>query len=613
MSSDQVITVARPQDERDRIPFRGRAREFVELHDQVQTSVNLLDSLESFLSTFQKDLSAVSGQISDLQDRSKDIGSRLKSRRKIEKPLSSLLTDLTISPPLAATILDTHVSETWVPAIEDFERHLEMLKTRSRVRAARDLWEVAEGLRIVAATKLRAYFLALLDPVRTSMTTNMQVIQTSVFLKYRSLYAFLMRQAPNVAQEVQKAYISAARTYYETGFRRYMRSLGWIKARTIEKADTIVSDGPDKINEINIERLEYARIEGPGVTLAYMADDKAHRDHVEALFRSCLLVLMDNGTAEYSFVTTFFAPEPNIPCSSSSKDSTGNMFSPQSRPVDDMQSAPATDYEATTPRASRNRADSIFSNSSIPQTNMLSKEEQNALTAVWKQIMDPALEHAQVLLNTAIARFTSKLTLAKTFIQTAIEPLPPVIPLLTMIRSTESVMREVQKRGCSPLETFVFGVRLQMWPLFQKAMTDQIDALKKLAEGASGGYFRRAVETTDASVLNVCKRYIVLFLSFTMLTEQNEETMIFSNLLRLRQELIKLIETHTDKIGDSLITATTRSSLFEELLQGLNRGFRSAPSHPNAQTEIAYWREKEEEARKRMDAVTRQRAKTHGK
>ena len=80
----------------------GRVKDFVELHDQVevrqhsldmttippllnvychQTGVNLLDSLETFLSTFQKDLSAVSGQISELQDRSKDIENRLKSRR----------------------------------------------------------------------------------------------------------------------------------------------------------------------------------------------------------------------------------------------------------------------------------------------------------------------------------------------------------------------------------------------------------------------------------------------------------------------------------------------------------------------------------------------------
>ena len=121
----------------------------------------------------------------------------------------------------------------------------------------------------------------------------MQVVQSSVFLKYRPLYAFLQRQAPNVALEVQKAYISAARTYYETGFRRYMRTLGWIKvsaptlflkgpvrtlsqARTIEKADTLVSEATEKKINVDIERLEHARIEGPGVTLAYMADDKTY-------------------------------------------------------------------------------------------------------------------------------------------------------------------------------------------------------------------------------------------------------------------------------------------------------------------------------------------------
>jgi len=81
----------------------SRAKEFVDLHDQVQvrvllsyyfrgadelkTSVDLLDSLESFLSTFQKDLSSVSGQMSDLQSRSRDIEDRLKSRRVRVSPL----------------------------------------------------------------------------------------------------------------------------------------------------------------------------------------------------------------------------------------------------------------------------------------------------------------------------------------------------------------------------------------------------------------------------------------------------------------------------------------------------------------------------------------------
>lgn len=46
----------------------------------------------------------------------------------------------------------------------------------------------------------------------------------------------------------------------------------------MEKDPGLVSalDSPVKQTEIYLERLNYARIEGPGVALAYMADDKIH-------------------------------------------------------------------------------------------------------------------------------------------------------------------------------------------------------------------------------------------------------------------------------------------------------------------------------------------------
>ncbi|KAI0071087.1 hypothetical protein K474DRAFT_1712758 [Panus rudis PR-1116 ss-1] len=576
--------------------FTGRAKEFVELHDQVQTSVNLLDSLESFLSTFQKDLSAVSGQISDLQDRSKDIEGRLKSRRKIEKPLSNLLLDLCIPPPLATVILDTNVGEPWIQAITEFEQKLVTLKLRARVKAARDLHDVAEGLRIVAATKIRAFFLNLLQPIRTSMTTNMQVIQTSVFLKYRPLYAFLQRHAPNVASEVQRAYVGAARTYYETGFRRYIRSLGWVKARSVEKADTIVTGAGETTEDANpkIERLSFAHIDGPGVTMAYMAEDKSHKEPLEAVFRSLMLVLMDNATAEYTFVTSFFAsePQPNYQhqketSASSSLLSPPSLMSPTQADFDDTRSN-GSDY---TPRSPGRRLSSLQSamNALAMQSPEISeKEEQANMNNIWKQIMDPVLDYC------------------KAFIASVLEPAPPVVPLLTMIRLVEDVMAEVQKRGCVPLENFIFSIRLQMWPVFQKGMADNIDALKKYAEGASAGYFRRGAVTTDASVATICQRYVVLFGSFVALTASAEETMIFSNLLRLRQELSKLIASHTEKIGDPVAKATAQSTFYEGLLQGLSRGPGPA-SHPKAQSEIAYWREREEEARRRIASTRRQR------
>ncbi|KAJ3551339.1 hypothetical protein NM688_g4759 [Phlebia brevispora] len=575
----------------DHPSYRARAKEFVDLHDQVETSVNLLDSLESFLSTFQKDLSAVSGQISDLQDRSKDIENRLKSRRKIERPLSNLLIDLTIPPPSAAIILDTNVGEPWIETIEDFERRLEALRLRGRVKAARDVSEVAEGLRIVACTKLRQFFLNLLAPIRTSMSTNISVIQTSVFLKYRSLYAFLQRQAHPVAAEIQRAY-----------------------ARTTEKTDIIVTGAgePNQLEETegSFERLSHARIDGPGPVLAYMADEKTHKEPIEALFRSLLLVLLDNSTAEYSFISAFFSPATIPPSSSTvssrtgmdSKDSNSSaLLSPTQAEFEELKSNGDTEHGGSqiVMSASERHMASINSILGIaptlldPTTDAKEvKEEQNTLNAIWKQVMDPVLDYCQ------------------TYIEQSLAP-HPTIPLLTMIRLTEDVMLEVQKRGCSPLETFIFTIRLKMWPVWQKGMADHIEGVRKLVESATGGggalgAMWRKTTLSEATVKTICQRYVVMFNTFVALTSQQEETMIFSNLLRLRQELTKLIAAYTDKMADPTAKATAQSTLYDALLQGLSKGVHTV-SHPKAQSEIAFWKEREEEARRRIVSTRRQR------
>ena len=74
----------------------------------------------------------------------------------------------------------------------------------------------------------------------------------------------------------------------------------------------------------------------------------------------------------------------------------------------------------------------------------------------------------------------------KTYIEQSLAP-HPTTPLLTMIRLTEDVMLEVQKRGCPPLETYIFTTRLKMWPVWQKGMADHIDGVRKLVENATSG------------------------------------------------------------------------------------------------------------------------------
>ncbi|KAK0206380.1 vacuolar sorting protein [Desarmillaria ectypa] len=548
----------------------SREKDFVELHDQVQTSVKLLDSLETFLSTFQKDLSAVSGQISKLQDRSNDIDNRLKSRRKIEKPLSSLIADIAIPPSIATIILDTDVGEPWIDIIDDFERKLDACKVRAQVKAARDVGEVAEGLRIVAASKTRSFFLALFQPIHKSVTTNMQVIQTSVILKYRPLFAFLQRQAPDVAHEVKRSYVISARVYYETGFRRYVRSLGWVKARSAQKFELITSS-EQKTTSIDFERLAYGKIDGPSVTLAYMADDKTYTEPIEALLRSLLLVFMDNATAEYTFIKTFF------PLQTPRHPDLESTLSPAFSPIDNNSYAGSELGGLRTPVPP-----------SISAQLASLKEEQAATDAIWKQIFDPVLEYVQ------------------NFVRSALEPVPSIIPLLTMIRLIEDVAAEIENRACPAAVTFMFGIRMDLWPVFQKVMSENIDGVKKLAEGGSSSYFSRATALTESTVINLCNHYIVIFNSFVALTEQSNETMIFSNLLRLRQELAKMIQRYVNQISDNIVKATAQSSMYETLLQGLSKGNLFA-AHPKSQLELAYWSNLEEEARRKI--ISAQQAK----
>ena len=104
---------------------------------------------------------------------------------------------------------------------------------------------------------------------------------------------------------------------------------------------------------------------------------------------------MDNGTAEYSFVTRFFAPEPELPSQLSEATPSSHLFSPDiqslSLPEDGLLS-PATDLNAATPRPLQ----SAFSDTQLSISTPLSKEDQTSLNSLWKQIMDPSLDHALV-------------------------------------------------------------------------------------------------------------------------------------------------------------------------------------------------------------------------
>ena len=101
-----------------------------------------------------------------------------------------------------------------------------------------------------------------------------------------------------------------------------------------------------------------------------------------------------------------------------------------------------------------------------------------------------------------------------------------------MIRLAEDVVAEIQRRHCPPGETYVFGLSLQMWPVFQKGMTEHVESLKKLADGTSVSYFSRAsTTTTDAKVTSVSVTYFYAIMGYNFVFRSVNSILLYSTLL----------------------------------------------------------------------------------
>ena len=111
------------------------------------------------------------------------------------------------------------------------------------------------------------------------------------------------------------------------------------------------------------------------------------------------MVLMDNATAEYAFITSFFANEPRPP---QSKEQPGSaamsppILSPTRGEFDDLRSGPGSEVgsEGVSPRMRTVSITGVIQAATNQEQS--AKEEQTALNALWKQVMDPVLDYCTV-------------------------------------------------------------------------------------------------------------------------------------------------------------------------------------------------------------------------
>lgn len=169
---------------------------------------------------------------------------------------------------------------------------------------------------------------------------NAQIIQQQNFLRFKELYTYLHRHHANLAGEICQAYMNTMRWYYVTQFTRYQKALEKIKLHVIDKTDVLGHEettsrtkatamllgggggggglggggarsplgGPPHDAFSLGRRIDLLRTTHQAAISSYLAEDDPATHYLEVPFRHFNVALVDNATAEYTFLAAFFGP-----------------------------------------------------------------------------------------------------------------------------------------------------------------------------------------------------------------------------------------------------------------------------------------------------------------
>ena len=530
---------------------------------QVDDAKTNLGAMRQQLETYRAQLTTASEHIQQLQDTSKSLETQLHEQVTDEAQLSQWLRTAALSPSVVRTVLHTPIDEdvhAWVRAVRAIEAQLRLLNAAGvegapAGTAVAQVRAVAEQAKTQAVAKIRPHLLALLQPIRTSVATTLPILQFSVLLPHNQpLYQFLAAHAPRAAVEVQLAYVNAARLYYETAFRRYVRELKRILPRWHETTGSVagaVRGAPS----FPAERLQFARphTASAPVVLAYMSEDAAFRAAPEHLFHTLALVFSDTACSEYAFLARFFS-------------GVGMRDVHDTMPAESMLSLGASEAEEHASHA--------------------------AVThETWRQVMEPAIAHFHELREAVLAT-----------------PNLPVAELLVTTSLTQALLDAARTRHClaPELESAYMRHLLDTWPLIARAFDAEVGALKALSVGAPGApratsllerWTAPAAETpTDlaqrkegaAELLDrVNSAYVALYTACLHIHSAHEGTLT-SGLTRLRAELFRLAREHKAYV-QSHPTSASDPAAPKTLCHAVAQKLRAASHDTHATQEADAW------------------------
>ncbi|KAI4191634.1 MAG: hypothetical protein LQ346_004696, partial [Caloplaca aetnensis] len=296
---------------------------FEDLHKSISACDDVLHSVQASLMSFQQDLGAVSAEIETLQSRSTAMNTRLENRKVVEKLLGPAVEGISVSPAVVLTITEGQIDASWTKALDELDKRLKTIdgryKESENTSAMSDVMPLLDDLKDKAIERIRDFFVSQIKALR-SPNINAQIIQQQSFVRYKDLYSFLARHHSVLAEEIGQAYINTMRWYYLSNFSRYKQALEKIPIFVVDKNDAVGADPSTQRASANKalqpqhdalaigRRMDVLQRPSQSALPSHLAEDNKQTHYLETPFLHFNLALIDNATAEYSFLANFFSP-----------------------------------------------------------------------------------------------------------------------------------------------------------------------------------------------------------------------------------------------------------------------------------------------------------------
>lgn len=307
--------------------YINQSGNIAQLHNQVSSCDGILARMETLLLTFQSDLGSISSEIMSLQQQSVQMNLKLTNRQKVRGELSQFVDDLVVTEQLITTITDTPVSEqAFLEQLQILDHKIAFLKEQSfrETRAASDVRDILDKLKIKAVAKIREYFLLKINQFKKPLA-NYQIPQNAM-LRFKFYFRFLQAVNREVAREVRDEYVDTMSKIMFSYFKSYIGRLAKLQFETSAGREDLLgaeesqSKGfffkPSLKNKTTVFSVGLrgdvltSELEAP-IIVPHSQQKTEQKYPFEMLFRSIQYALVDNACREFLFIAEFFILDSN--------------------------------------------------------------------------------------------------------------------------------------------------------------------------------------------------------------------------------------------------------------------------------------------------------------